>query len=320
MENKIYKDIFNKVTESNYILLLTHKNPDPDTIGSALAFGSYLQSIQKKYKVFNIDKNSVPKKLEFLKGSNKITEQLPKSYDLVIYFDCSEDSMVGTSINKDIFSIIFDHHKTGKNDLNIVLNDSSCASTGEVVFDFFEKNNITISKDMATALYVSIFSDTVGFTTPRVNATTFEKLSKLTQTGIDPSFIANRLQQQDSLAKYRALPKILNSLELYREGKVATIYCKEKWIIQSGAELSELDFISNMILNIAIVETVAYFRKVDNYIRVSLRGKGNIDLTKIALKFDGGGHKNAAGFNLDIKSIDEAKRCFLDSIKNYTFD
>lgn len=320
MQNNIYTVALNKIVESNYILLLTHKNPDPDTLGSALALGSYLQSIQKKYKVYNVSKSAIPRKLEFLNGVNKITEQLPKSYDLVIYLDCSEDYMVGTEINKDIFSIVIDHHKTSEKSGDILLLDEKSASTGEVVFDFFEKNEISISKDMATSLYVSIFSDTVGFTTPRVNAKTFEKLSKLAATGIDPSFIANRLNQQDSLAKYRALPKVLESLELHCEGKIATVYCEELWIEQSGVELGELDFVSNMILNIAIVETVAYFRKVDNKIRVSLRGKGNSDLTKIASVFDGGGHKNAAGFNLEVQTVQEAKECFLSTLKNHTFD
>jgi len=319
MQNKIYKEVFDKINESNYILLLTHKNPDPDTIGSALSLGNYLQSIKKKYKVFNISKASIPRKLEFLKGCNKITEQLPKSYDLVIYFDCSEEKMIGTTINKDVLSIAFDHHKTAGSTLDFLVNDENKGSTGEVIFEFFEKNNIKISKDMATSLYVSIFSDTIGFTTPRVDAKTFQKLSKLLETGIDPSVIANRLQREDSLAKYRALPKVLESLELHFEGKIATVYCEESWIEESGVELSELDFVSNMVLNIAIVEISAYFRKIDNSIRVSLRGKGDFDLTKIAQQFNGGGHKNAVGFTLDGVSIEEAKRCFLSSLKNYTF-
>jgi len=319
MEDNIYKKIFDKIEESNYILLLTHKNPDPDTIGSALALGNYLSSIRKKYKVFNISKNAVPRKLEFLKGCNKIVEQLPKSYDLVIYFDCSDDKMVGIEIDKDIYSISIDHHKTANKQNHLGIVDSLSASTGEMVFDFFEINNIKITKDIASALYVSIYSDSVGFTTPRVNAKTFEKIGKLVQSGIDPSFIARQLNQQDSLAKYRALPKVLDSLELHFEGNLATIYCEELWLEQSGAELNELDFISNYVLNISIVKVVAYFRKVNNKIRVSLRGKGNIDLTKIAINFNGGGHKNASGFNLEAQNIQEAKEQVLRYLKNYTF-
>lgn len=320
MQDNIYKKVYDRINESNYILLLTHKNPDADTIGSALALGCYLQSIKKRYKVFNVSKNTLPKNLSFLKGYDKITEQLPKSYDLVIYLDFSEDKLIGSSINKEVFSITFDHHKTSKKQSNLLLNNPDYGSTGEIIFDFFKDNNIAISKDIATSLYVSIYSDTVGFTTPRVDYKSFEKIATLVKSGIDPSYIANRLKQQDSLAKYRALPKVLTSLELHYAGKVATTYCEDSWIEETGVELNELDFVSNMVLNIAIVEISAYFRKVENKIRVSLRGKGELDLTQIAEAFNGGGHKNAVGFSLEVDTIQEAKGLFLSSLKNYTFD
>lgn len=320
MDNKIYKELYEKIKESNYIVLLTHKNPDPDTIGSALALSSYLKTKQKKHKVFNVSKNSLPQKLEFLEGFSKIVEQLPTNYDLVIYLDCSNEFMVGRPIDKNVFSIVIDHHQTSSKDANISFIDPNSGSTGELVFDFFSYNNIKITKEIATALYVSIYEDTVGFSTPRTTANTFNKIAKLVNTGIDVAIISNKLKRSDSLAKYRALPKILDTLELYNEGKIATIYCEDIWLEQSGAKSSELDFVSNLVLNIAIVKVVIYFRKVDNKIRVSLRGKGELNLSKIAQNFNGGGHKNAAGFIMDEKSIKKAKDEVLNFLKNHIFD
>ncbi len=319
METQLFQEIYKKIQEARYIVLLTHKNPDPDTIGSALALGSYLKNEKKKYKILNTSK-IIPTQLSFLNGFDKITDQLPKSFDLVIYLDCSNDTMVGINIDKDIFSIVIDHHQTSEEKADINLIDSTSGSTGEIVYDFFLFNKISITQNIAQALYVSIYSDTVGFTTSKTTAKTFEKITNLVQTGIDPSFIANNLLQKDSLAKYRALPKVLETLELHFGGNIATIYCEEQWVEQSGVELYELDFVSNMVLNIAIVHIVAYFRKVDNKIRVSLRGKGDLDLSEVALNFHGGGHKNASGFNLQTQNIQKAKEQFLNHFKNHTFD
>lgn len=319
MKTNIYKEIYKKIEESNYILILTHKNPDPDTIGSALALSGYLQNKRKKHKVFNFSKES-QRKLNFLAGFEKITNRLPQSYDLVIYIDCSEDYMVGASLDKDIFSIAIDHHQTSKQEANICLIDPSSGSTGELVFEFYRQNNIKFTKEIATALYVAIFDDTVGFTVPRTSEQTFEKITELVKTGIEPSFIADKLIRQDSLAKYRALPKVLNTLELHCEGRVATIYLEDEWVEETGVDIAHIDGVTNMVLNIAVVNIAVYFRKVDSKVRVSLRGKGDIDLSKLAQHFNGGGHKNAAGFYMENKSLELSKEEFLDFFKNYTFD
>lgn len=319
MKKQLFYQLFEKIQYSNYILIVTHKNPDADTLGSALALGNYLDSSRKKYKIYN-QTTCFPKKWEFLKGLNKITNQLPKQYDLIIYVDCSEEKMVGIELTNDIFSIAIDHHQTTSfaQDLSII--DSTSGSTGELVYNFFEYNNIKFTKDIATPLYVAIYEDTVGFTTPRTTSLTFGKITRLIQAGIEPAYISNQLLRQDSLAKYRAIPRVLDTLELHYAGNIATVYCENQWVEQTGVSLEELDFISNMVLNIAIVKVSAYFRMVDNKVRVSLRGKSNIDLSDIAKKFNGGGHKDAAGFNIETLCIEEAKEEFLKYFKNHIFD
>jgi phosphoesterase RecJ-like protein len=109
------------------------------------------------------------------------------------------------------------------------------------------------------------------------------------------------------------MPKILETLELHNEGMIASVYLDKNWIKQTGATVNECDDIVNMVLSIAIVEVVAYFRIVDNKTRVSLRSKGDIDVSIIAQRFDGGGHKNAAGLSLDTLCIDTAKKLLVDS-------
>ena len=311
-----FKNTIEVINSSRYILILTHLNPDADTISSALALSNYCFKNKIKHKVFNSsDQLSHP--LNFLPRFDKITTQIPKFYDLVIYVDCADEQRVGIDIVKGIKVINIDHHQSNTNfgDINIV--DFNKASTAEVVYKLFEENNIQISKDIAKCLYVGIYDDSIAFTTPRTDSVTFEVVNKLVRTGISPSDIANKLLKRDSLARYRIMPKILSTLELYNEGRIATVYLENLWLKQTGAVVSECDDVVNMILNISVVEVVAYFRVKDGKTRVSLRSKNDIDVSLIAQNLNGGGHKNAAGLSVDDINILNAKEIVVTLIQSY---
>ena len=314
MENR-YKDSLNLIKEAHYILILTHQNPDADTISCALSLSNFMFENKIKHKVFN-SSSDIPRVLNFLPKFDKITTQIPKFYDLIIYVDCADKKRVGIELVDDVKIINIDHHQSNNNfgDINIV--DASKASTAEVLYNFFEQNNLKISKNTAQCLYVGIYDDSIAFTTPRTTKETFQTINKLVATGISPSKIADNLLRRDSLARYRILPKILETLELHLEGKLATIYMDENWIKETGASTHECDDVVNMVLNIAIVEVIAYFRVLNGKVRVSLRSKNEIDVSNIAKNFNGGGHKNAAGLSIDTTIIDDAKQKIVGVIKN----
>jgi len=311
----LFTEVLEEINKAHYILIVSHHNPDADTISCALAFSNYMYENKIKHKVFN-NSDKIPKKLDFLSKFDKITNEIPKFYDLVIYVDCANNLRVNINIPENIKTINIDHHQSNTNfaDINIV--DYSKGSTAEVVFEFFNINRLLISKNIATCLYVGIYDDNIAFTTPRTDAKTFEKINTLLKTGIKPEYIANKLLRRDSLAKYRLLPKILNTLQLHHEGKVATIYLDASWIKETGASIQECDDVVNMVLNISIVEVVLYLRVINAKVRVSLRSK-NINVSSFAKVYSGGGHINAAGLTMDTDSILEAKEELLIKIKNY---
>ncbi|MEA3498548.1 MAG: bifunctional oligoribonuclease/PAP phosphatase NrnA [Campylobacterota bacterium] len=308
-----YKESLKLIKEAHYILIVTHLNPDADTISSALALSNFMFENKIKHKVFNSSKD-IPRGLNFLARFDKITDQIPKFYDLVIYVDCADMQRVGIEIIDDVKIINIDHHQSNNNfgDINIV--DSSKASNAEVLYGFFEHNNLQLSKNIASCLYVGIYDDSIAFTTPRTSEDTFRIIKNLVETGISPSDIANNLLRRDSLARYRILPKILETLELHSEGKIATVYLDNNWIVQTGASTNECDDVVNMVLNIAIVECIAYFRVINGKVRVSLRSKNDMDVSNIAKNFNGGGHKNAAGLSVNTNIIEDAKRKVLEVI------
>jgi phosphoesterase RecJ-like protein len=307
-------DPLQQIKQARYVLILTHTNPDADTISSALALSNFMFENKIKHKVFNIS-NTLPRVLNFLPRYEKITDQLPKYYDLVIYVDCADKYRVDTDIKDDVFIINIDHHQSNTNFGNINIVNEQKASNAEVLYDFFKNYNIKISKNTATCLYTGIYDDSNGFTTPRVDHTTFKTTQELIEYGANPSYIATQLLQRQTLAKYRIIPKILDTLSLHKEGKIATVYLEPIWLKQTGAISQECDDIVNMVLSIGIVQVVAYFRIIDQKVRVSLRSKADIDVSKIASKFNGGGHKNAAGFSVTDKTLQEAIILVVDQIK-----
>lgn len=301
------------IEKSRYILIITHVNPDPDTVSSALALSNCFYDNKINHKVFNVGKN-IPANLDFINKFDKITHQFPKSYDLAICVDCGNKKRLGFELDKDIPLINIDHHKSNDNfgTINIVNHHKS--STAEVVYDFFKYNGLYITKDIATALYVGIYDDSLGFTISRCDEMTFEKVNFLVKCGADPAYIADKLLRRDSLAKYRVIPKVLESLELFDEGEVAVIYVTPQWLKQTGASEVDCEVALNMITNISVVKIAVFLRIVNGKARASIRSKGNIDVSLIAKIFGGGGHLNAAGCTIDSTDVLEAKEIILKEI------
>ncbi len=317
LHNKIdmasYEKALKLIEKSRYILLITHVNPDADTISSALALSNLFYENKIKHKVFNVS-SDLPQNLNFIERFDKITNILPKFFDLVISLDCGVYKRLGIELDRSIPLINFDHHKSNDNygDVNIV--DPYKSSTAEIVYDFFKHNGLYITKNSATALYVGIYDDSLAFSLPRCDESTFEKVNFLVSCGANPAYIANMMLRRESLAKYRIIPKVLNSLELYKEGEVASIYALDEWFKQTGAHTRDCEDALNMMMNMAIVKVVFFVRNIDGKARVSLRSKGNIDVSKIAQHFDGGGHFNSAGCTMDTNDVQKVKKIVLKEI------
>ena len=315
VDDIIYKEALDLINDSHYILIVTHINPDADTISCALALSNYFHENKIKHKVFNKMKQ-LPNNLDFLSKFDKITDQLPKFYDLIIYVDCANQSRVAIDFDKDIKIINIDHHKSNDNFGIINIVNEHKSSTAEVVYKFFLENNLHISKQIAQCLYTGVYDDSLKFSTPRCDDSTFDVANNLVKLGANPSQIATSLNRRDSLAKYRLLPKILESLELHLEGRVATIYVLPQWLEQTGAKYSECEVVTDMILNIAIVDIAIFFRESNGKTRVSIRSKNDVDVTFIAEQFNGGGHKMAAGCSCETQDVLEAKDMIINYIKD----
>lgn len=304
------------INNAHYILVVTHNNPDADTLSCALSLSNYFFENKIKHKVFNLS-SKLPRRLDFLSRFDKIVQTLPSFYDLIIYVDCANILRVGDIALEETLSISIDHHQSNTLFATLNIVDDTKGSTAELLYHFYAHNTLKISKKNAECLYVGIYDDSIALTTPRTNRETFSVLEHLMQSKIDIAWISENLLRRNSLAQFRLLPKIMNTLELYAEGRVAVIHLENQWLLETGAVADECDSVVDMVLSLGIVDVVGYCRVIENKMRVSLRSKGDIDVAKIAQQFHGGGHKNAAGLRLESLCIESAKKELIPAILDY---
>jgi phosphoesterase RecJ-like protein len=306
-------EAWQKVLESENIVIISHKNPDVDAISSSLSIYHLLLLNKKKSKVVNY--SNLSKDCDFLSGFDKITKVMPPKYDLVISLDAASIDRLGFKIDENSFIINIDHHQTNTEFGTINLVDPKAVSTTQVIYDFIKANNLTINRPIAQAIYSGIFKDSGYFQYERVNSKVFEVASKLNSYKIDPSFIATQLTQRDSLAKVRAKAKILDTLTLYNSGKVASIELTQDMITQTGCSSLEVKDSIKDILSISVVDIAIFFREINkNRVIISIRSKNGVNISSLSMALGGGGHKYSAGATIDM-DLSSAKAFVIDKIK-----
>ena len=302
---KAYKLIFS----SHHIVIASHINPDGDTLGSMLGLGIALKKAGKKVTFFNCEKD-LPKKFDFLPSYNKIKPVIPEKYDLFISVDAASFKRLGIDQSIKTPSICFDHHKTNTNFCTVNIVNPDSISTSLVILDFLETFELAIPKESAISLYTALVEDSGFFKFDRVDSKTFEKAAKLVKLGANPNKISNFLTNRNSLAKIRLMQRYLEALILKQNGTICISKITLEDFEQTGASKSDSDEFVNIGLSLATVKLSIFCYEIDyKNIKFSLRSKSDeIDCSKIAKKFGGGGHKRAAGFTAKINEYDDIIR------------
>ena len=303
----LFKKAWERIKDSNHIVLASHINPDGDALGSSLSLYPILKEMGKKVTIFNATK-PLPMYLDFLPNFDKVTDKLPKNYDLLVSFDSGSFDRLGIE-EKPPFLINIDHHisNTKYGDINII--DSKAASTSQVVYNMLKANNVQIPASSAICIYTALVTDTGSFQYESVNDKVFEMAADLVRCGVKPAFVAKMLFQRDRLSRLRLLAKAYETIELTCDGKVAFVEVTKEMMEITGAIKDDTDTIVNSVRAIASVEVACMLREDDDGIKISLRSKNYADVSKVAIKYGGGGHIRAAGATIkdefDFKKVKE---------------
>lgn len=316
-EELLLKEAISMIDNRDNIYIISHINPDGDSIGSVLALGLAL----KKNGYRNITlliPDEIPKNLLFLPNVELIKNEIVDSkIDLLIALDCGDKSRLGISkslLESTNFIINIDHHitNTGFGDINIINSNSS--STGEIVYQIIEFMNIDLDKDIATSLYTAISTDTGSFKYDNTTSTTHTIVARLLDVGIDINFINIHLYQSRSIEKTNLLIMSLNTLELFNNGKIAIVSVTREMLRNCKASIDDTDVVVDFIRDIDTVEVACVLKEIDdNIIKIGFRSKNYIDVSLIAKIFNGGGHAKASGCIL-YSNIKEGKKMILKEI------
>ena len=300
---------------SESILILAHKSPDGDAVGSGLALYNALLNQNKNVDIILED---IPRIFDFLPNIDKIKDSSKvDNYDLVIVVDCATQERIGQDNNyfeNAKYTLNIDHHISNTNYANynyVSLNTPACCQYMVEIFDFL---GIEITKEIAECLMVGILTDTGGFQYDNVGEKTFNYSSRFSKLVDIPSIykkvLATRTKVQFELSKIA-----ISRMEFLNDDRVTFTYLMEEDFNKFNAGSGDYEGIVNIGREIEGVEVSVFVRQKGNSFKVSLRSNTDFSVNDVALLFNGGGHVKSAGFDSDLE-FDELKEKLLDCIVN----
>ena len=318
---KKYKSIIGEISKlidnSTNIFLASHINPDGDSIGSLMALGLALEQLNKNVHYCKTD--TIPKSFEFLPHIDKFRENnhIDEELDLFFILDSANQDRIGslrTKLEKAKSIINIDHHLDNDNFGHVNLVDSSRSSTGEIVFDLIEGLGLEINKDIASHLYTATSLDSGRFMYDKVDDRTHEIVAELIRTGIDKDQININLYQKRSFPATKLFIEGLSTLKMYNNNTIAIVKISQDLLDKTKANIEETDGLISFIRDIDTVEVACILKEFkEDEIKISIRSKGGIDVSKICNHFNGGGHKRAAGCTI-YENIDGARDLIINQI------
>jgi phosphoesterase RecJ-like protein len=284
--------------EKDRFLIASHENPEGDAIGSELALALALRKMGKTATVLNSD--PVPANLLFLPGADTIvfTEDGSK-YDVAVILDCGSPERtgrVGQELRKCPLLVNIDHHRTNGDLGELALVDPDAAATGLLIHRVLSAMGYEIDLDVATNIYVAVLTDTGSFHYGSSSPEAFEVAGEMVRRGVDPWAVAEQVCETQSANRLRLLGRVLDSLEVSADGRVACITTMREDLREFASGKDALEGFINYPRSIVGVEVAVSFRDEEGGVcHVSLRSKGHVDVSAVAARFGGGGHRNAAG-------------------------
>jgi len=288
------KEVLKEIGQRQRFLLTSHARPDGDAIGSALACSQILRLMGKDAEV--VLRDGVPRIYHPLPFADTVitAERVNGKYEAAIILEC--DSIQRTRLDglEDRFLISIDHHVSGRPFAHVNWIDPKAVATAELVYKLAREAGVKISAEIATCIYTAVLTDTGSFMFEGTNELTFALARELVLAGADPAHCARNVYFGHSTAKMRLLGAALSNL--HREGSLAWIWVTREQMEQVGAKEEDCEGLVNYALSIHDVEVAAFFRELpDGRFRVSLRSKGQLNVSAIAEQFGGGGHQCASG-------------------------
>ena len=294
--------MLNKILEqADKIAIGGHVRPDGDCVGSCM--GMYLY-IKENFPDKHVDVylEDIPESFKFLKDIDVLRHEIDETekYDLFICQDCGDKERLGFSaplFDSAAHTFCIDHHISNQEfaEKNYVIADAS--STSELVYNLFDKEKISLN--IAEALYLGIVHDTGVFQYSCASPSTFRAAADLLEKGVDATTLIQKTFYEKTYAQNQILGRALLESILFMDGKCIASYIKKRVMEFYGITPKDLEGIVSQMRNTEGVEVAVFMYEIEpNVYKVSLRATNDVDVSRVAQKFGGGGHKKAAGLTM----------------------
>lgn len=303
----LYEDIFQRLSDSEKTLLVAHQNPDGDAIGSVLALSHFLDKTIGENHVFCITE-PVPS-FEFLPGIERIRTDpsifQKVKFDTLVILDSGDLEYSGIKTHLENLKhspqiLNIDHHPTNENFGHLNLVETDAASTTDILFRLFNHNRFRIDKNIATCLLTGIITDTGSFSNLATTAQAIKNASELLINGARAKDIINHALAKQSVGVLKLWGRAFSRLVKNSHTNVAITVITQKDFAECEVNGESAEGIANFLNNLNGAKAVLVLKEQeDGTIKGSLRTtQDNIDVSKFARLFGGGGHKKAAGFTI----------------------
>jgi len=315
------------IERSNNILITTHTKPDGDACGCVAVLVEVLRRRGKT--VHPLFLSPMPDWYGFLFDESvpvlgqdvqiaDLTGGALGAIDLIVVADTNSYSQLSGLDDylrqSDVPILVFDHHVTSDGLGRVEVTDQTAAAAGLVLFEFFRSIGWAVTLKAAEALFVAISTDTGWFHLRNTDSRVFRCTAELIEAGIEPSDIYFKLYQNCSYERFKLMTAMLDTLELKLDGRYAEQHLAREAFERTGAAYRDTENLINECQRIASVKVAALFiEQRDGRIRCSLRSRDEIDVSEIAARFGGGGHRMAAGTFLPAP-LERARQLIFDEV------
>ncbi|MBI5400008.1 bifunctional oligoribonuclease/PAP phosphatase NrnA [Candidatus Saganbacteria bacterium] len=298
--NETFQAIKKALKSAKTALIVSHIDPDGDSIGSMNALAIFLSEMG--LTVDHYSQDGVPHIYRFLPASELVKTRLEpnRRYDLLISVDASDIKRLGEKfkpreIAKLIINIDHHHDNTSYGDINYI---SRASSTAELVYNLIKALKFKIDKKIAENLYVALITDTGNYRYENTSVETFCMAIDLLKAGVETHSLTTRIYDTRSLSGVRVFAAALATLEVTPDHTVAWAAVTKEIMEKHNAKSEDLVGLIDQIRSIEKVEVAILFRQDADKIKVNFRSKSKVNVSEIARRFGGGGHIRAAGVTI----------------------
>lgn len=275
------------------ILILTHRSPDGDTIGSGYALAMALRKLGKSVKVDCTD--PFPEKYSYF--TDKL-EKLEFDEEFVVSVDIADTKLLGEKLSDyaDKIDLCIDHHGSNTKYAKEYYVEASAAAAAQVIAKLIRLMNVEFDKDIANAIYTGITTDTGCFRYTNVTAETHRIAADMIDCGAESGMINRLMFETKSRSRLEIERRVMDSIQFYLDGRCAIAYATIDMMKESGAVDNDMEGVSSLPRQIeGVIAGITLREKNNGKFKVSVRTTDELDASAICANFGGGGHKAAAG-------------------------